>query len=49
MKLVLDSLINSAESLEAAQYEHLAQKLNLANVAGIDDFPGEKFDNLVLR
>lgn len=49
MKLVLDSLVQSKEQLETAKYEHLAQKLNLANVAGIDDFPGEKFDNLVLR
>lgn len=49
MKLVLDSLISSEEQLERTKYEHLAQKLNLANLSGIDDFPGEKFDNLVLR
>jgi len=49
MKLVLDSLVQSEEQYETAKYEHLAQKLNLANAAGIDDFPGEKFDNLVLR
>lgn len=49
MKLVLDGLIQSEEELETAKYQHLAQKLNLANASGIDDFPGEKFDNLVLK
>lgn len=49
MKIVLDSLISSEEQLESAKYEHLAQKLDLANISGLDDFPGEKFDNLVLR
>ncbi len=47
--LALDSLINTEEAFERAKYEHLAQKLNLANLAGVDDFPGEKFDNLVVR
>lgn len=49
MKLVLDSLIQSEEQLETAKYEHMANKLDLAFTSGIDDFPGEKFDNTVLR
>ncbi|MCO4755088.1 MAG: TolC family protein, partial [Bacteriovoracaceae bacterium] len=49
IKLALDSLVGTEQSYEQAKYEHLAQKLNLANASGIDDFPGEKFDNLVLK
>lgn len=49
VSLALDSLINTQEAYEEAKYEHLAQKLNLANLAGVDDFPGEKFDNLVMK
>lgn len=47
MKLVLDELINANTDIENVKYEHLVEKLTYASVMGVDDFPGEKFENLV--
>lgn len=49
MKLVLDSLINAETNYENAKYEHMSERLNLANFIGIDDFPGEKFEDMILK
>lgn len=49
MKLVLDGLIHAEMNYENAKYEHMSEKLNLANFVGIDDFPGEKFEDMILR
>lgn len=49
MKLVLDGLIHAEMNYENAKYEHLSEKLNLANFVGIDDFPGEKFEDMILK
>jgi len=49
MKLVLDSLINAEMNYENAKYEHMSERLSLANFIGIDDFPGEKFEDMVLK
>lgn len=46
---VLDELKNSSVAFENTKYEHLLEKLTLAKLMGKDDFPGEKFDNLVER
>lgn len=47
MKLVLDELIEANIDIENVKYEHLVEKLTYASVMGVDDFPGEKFENLV--
>lgn len=44
---VLDELRDSSVKYENIKYEHLLEKLTLAKLMGKDDFPGEKFDNLV--
>lgn len=49
MKHVLDALISAEVSYENAKYQHISEKLNLANYIGIDDFPGEKFEDMVLQ
>ncbi len=49
LKQVLDELLNANLTLEHTKYEHLAEKLTLAKIMGVDDFPGQKFDNLVER
>jgi outer membrane protein TolC len=49
MKLVLDALIGAEVNYENAKYEHMSERLNLANFIGIDDFPGEKFEEMVLK
>ncbi len=49
MKLVLDGLIQAEENYENAKYEHMSERLNLANFIGIDDFPGEKFEDMILK
>jgi outer membrane protein TolC len=47
MKNVLEELIESNTDIENVKYEHLVEKLTYALVMGVDDFPGEKFENLV--
>lgn len=46
---VLEVLLNSNNDYHNAKYEHLLEKLTLANLMGVDDFPGESFDKLVER
>ncbi|MBD65820.1 MAG: hypothetical protein CME62_11475 [Halobacteriovoraceae bacterium] len=47
LKLVLDEIQDAGISLENVKYDHLVEKITYASVLGIDDFPGEKFENLV--
>lgn len=47
MKLILNDLNSAATHFEDVKYEHLVEKVSYASLMGIDDFPGEKFDNLV--
>ena len=44
---VLDEIIESKVDYENTKYAHLVEKLNMAALMGVDDFAGEKFDNLV--
>lgn len=46
---VLENLLESQITFENTKYEHLLEKLTLAKLMGIDDFPGEKFDHLVVK
>ena len=46
---VLDELLESKIDYENTKYSHLVEKLNMATLMGVDDFAGEKFDNLVER
>lgn len=46
---VLEELKSSEIHFENTKYEHLLEKLKLAQLMGVDDFPGEKFDNLVMK
>jgi outer membrane protein TolC len=47
IKIVLDSLILSETQYESAKYQHMATKLQLADLMGLDDFPGESFEKMV--
>jgi outer membrane protein TolC len=49
MKMVLDSLILSETTYETSKYQHMLVKLKLAYIMGIDDFPGESFEKMVLK
>jgi outer membrane protein TolC len=49
MKIVLDSLIMSEQNLEISKYDHMTTKLQLAHLMGVDDFPGESFENMVTK
>ena len=47
MKNVLEELISANNDIENVTYDHLVEKITYALVMGVDDFPGEKFENLV--
>lgn len=47
VKQILDELLNASINYELTKYEHLLEKLTLAKLMGVDDFPGDKFDRLV--
>lgn len=49
IKLMLEQLTDSLIDFEDAKYQHLVYKLELAETMGVDDFPGESFEGLVLR
>jgi len=47
--LSLDELITTKILFEQTKFNHLSQKLILAKLAGIEDFPGENFELLAKR
>jgi outer membrane protein TolC len=49
VKQVLEHLRETSIHFENSKYEHLVEKITFASLMGLDDFPGEKFDNLVER
>jgi hypothetical protein len=49
VKLTLELLTNALIDFESSKFEHLFYKLELAKMMGVDDFPGESFEGLVLR
>lgn len=48
-KLALDDFIETKVMYETFLAEHAQQKLQLAKVIGIEDFPGENFEKIVTR
>jgi outer membrane protein TolC len=49
IKLTLELLMDSHVEYENSKYLHLITKLELANIIGMDDFPGESFEGLVVK
>lgn len=49
IKLAIDNLVNSHSNTENVKYEHLLKKLELADYMGLEDFPGENFEQLAQR
>lgn len=49
IKLAIDNLIISHINSENVKYEHLLKKLELADYMGLEDFPGENFEQLAQR
>lgn len=49
IKLAIDNLVNSHINTENVKYDHLIKKLELADVMGLEDFPGENFESLATR
>lgn len=49
MKMVLDSLILSEVNYETSKYQHMVIKLQLAHLMGVDDFPGDSFEKMVIK
>ena len=49
IKLAIDNLVVSHSNSENVKYEHLLKKLELADYMGLEDFPGENFEQLAQR
>lgn len=47
--LALDELTTTKILFEQTKLQHLREKLNLAKLSGIEDFPGENFEQLAVR
>jgi outer membrane protein TolC len=47
--LILDELTTTKILYEQTKLQHLKEKLNLAKLSGIEDFPGENFEQLAVR
>lgn len=46
---VLNDLLLSTKDFHNTKYAHLVEKLTMSQIMGVNDFPGEKFDNLVIK
>jgi hypothetical protein len=49
IKLALDNRVLSEMNSENVKYDHLLKKLELADVMGLDDLPGDNFETLAVR
>ncbi len=49
IKLALDNRVLSEINSENVRYDHLLRKLELADVMGVDDLPGDNFEALAVR
>jgi outer membrane protein TolC len=49
IKLAIDNLVISHINTENVKYDHLVKKLELADYMGLEDFPGENFEQLAQR
>lgn len=47
IRQILEELRLASIEYEQTKYYHLFEKVNLAKLMGIDDFPGEKFERLI--
>ena len=47
--LALLDLTETKVLYEQTKFNHLNQKLTLARLAGLEDFPGENFEHLAIR
>jgi hypothetical protein len=48
-KFAVDNLVESTINEENVKFEHLQRKLELSDFMGLEDFPGENFENLAAR
>jgi outer membrane protein TolC len=49
IKIAIDNLVISHINSENVKYQHLLKKLELADYMGLEDFPGENFEQLAQR
>jgi outer membrane protein TolC len=49
IKLAIDNLVISHVNTENVKYDHLVKKLELADLMGLEDFPGENFEALAVK
>jgi outer membrane protein TolC len=47
--IALDEISKTRIYLETIKLNHLVEKLNLAKLIGVDDFPGENFEHLAIK
>jgi len=49
IKLAIDNLVFSLVNTENVKYEHLLKKLELSDFMGLEDLPGENFEQLAIK
>ena len=49
IKIALDNLVLSLINTQDVKFEHLLRKLELADLMGMEDFPGENFEALAVK
>lgn len=49
LKNAIKGLVDSGINVENSKYEHMDLKLSLCEQMGLDDFPGERFEDLVIK
>lgn len=49
LKNAIKTLVDSGVNVENSKYNHLTMKLDLSDSMGLEDFPGERFDDLAKK
>lgn len=49
IKIAIDNMVNAHINSENVKYQHLLKKTELADYMGLEDFPGENFEQLAQR
>ena len=49
IKIALDNLVDSHINTQEVKFEHLLRKIELADLMGLEDFPGENFESLAVK
>lgn len=49
IKIALDNLVLSLINTQEVKFDHLLRKLELADLMGLEDFPGENFEALAVK